>query len=229
LTVRSGIMKRTKTSGLAVAICLTVLGTACNFSRQLLSSSVSPNHRYRVEVLQNRDFAQVERRVYLNAYRKAEQFVRDKLIFTGDLLDDDFRNLYPNYHWISESILKIGRNPAETQTNRLTVTNESSSRISYLLIETYRDKYVLFDVEPKSVTGIQFQFLGQLSCQGEFVGTEQKFGSAVRLANDSEREVQGAFSISVINTGALIESKELKLKQVTCCAVDRPDINHESY
>jgi hypothetical protein len=97
------------------------------------------------------------------------------------------------------------------------------------LIETYQDKYVLFDVEPESIVNLKFQFLGQVSCQGEFAETKQRFGSAVRLSNDAEDEVQGDFSIRVDGKNAIIESPSLKLKQVTCCAVDRPDINHESF
>ncbi len=213
---------------LAIGTLLLVLGVSFSQSGQTLSSTASPNHKYKVEISQKRDAAGMERYVYLNAYRNGEQFVRDKLIYTGDLLDNDFRDLYPNYSWASESNLKIGRNVAETQSNNLRITNDTPNRISYLLIETYQDKYVLFDVEPNSVINLKFQFLGQLSCQGEFAESKQRFGSAARLSNDTEHEVQGDFSINVKERNAVIESSNLKLKQVNCCAVDRPDINHEN-
>lgn len=213
---------------LAVVALLLILGVAFSLSRQTLSSTVSPNRKYKVEISQERDAAGIERCVYLNAHRNGERFVRNKLIYTGDLLDNEFRDLYPDYSWASESVLKIGRELAETQSNSLRITNETSNRISYLLIETYRDKYVLFDVEPESVMNLKFQFLGQLSCQREFVESKQRFGSAVRLTNDAENEVQGDFSIRVKETNAIIESPSLELRQVTCCAVDRPDINHEN-
>jgi hypothetical protein len=205
-----------------------IVGVACALSGQTLSSAVSPNRKYKVEISQ-RDAAGIERYVYLSAHRNGEQFVRNKLIYTGDLLDNDFRDLYPHYSWTSESILKLGRRVDESQSNGLKITNASPDRISYLLIETYQDKYILFDVEPQSVVNLKFQFLGQLSCQGEFAESKQRFGSAVRLSNDTEDEVQGDFSIKVIGKNANIESPSLKLKQVTCCAVDRPDINHESF
>jgi hypothetical protein len=213
---------------MAAGALLPMIGVALSLSGQTLSSTVSPNSKYKVEISQKRDAAGIERYVYLNAYRNGEQFVQSKLIYTGDTLDSDFRDLYPNYSWPSESILKLGRK-VETQSNSLRITNESSKRISYLLIETYQDKYVLFDVAPQSIVKVKFQFLGQLSCQGEFVESKQRFGTAVRLSNDAENEVQGDFSIGIKKSNAIIESRTLKLKTVTCCAVDRPDIHHEQF
>ncbi len=210
------------------AIAVLIIGVASGLSGQTLSSASSPNRKYKVEISQKKDAAGVERYVYLNAYRYEEQFVRNKLIYAGDFLDNDFRDLYPNYSWASESILKLGRKVNETQSNGLRIKNLSPNRISYLLVETYSDKYFLFDIEPHSIVNLKFQFLGQLSCQGEFVST-QRFGSAVRLSNNAEDQVQGDFSISVDRKNAIIESPSLRLKPVTCCAVDRPDINHENF
>jgi hypothetical protein len=211
------------------AVAVLIIGVAYGLSGQTLSSAVSPNRKYKVEISQKTDAAGIERYVYLSAYRDGEHFVGNKLIYTGDLLDDDFRDLYPHYSWASESVLKLGRKIDDTQSNGLTIANVSPYRISYLLIETYRDKYVLFDVEPQSIVSLKFQFLGQLSCQGEFAESKQRFGSAVRLSNDAEDQVPGDFSIRVDGKNAIIESPSLKLKQVTCCAADRPDINHENF
>src|SRR5438046_10018124 len=97
------------------AIAILIVGVAYGLSGQTLSSAGSPNRKYKVEISQKRDAAGIERYVYLSAYRNGEQFVRNKLIYTGDLLDNDFRDLYPNYSWASESILKLGRKVDETK------------------------------------------------------------------------------------------------------------------
>jgi hypothetical protein len=212
---------------LSAVIGLVFFGTACRLSPQALSSISSPSSKYKIDITQKRDSAGVERFVYLNAYRDREQFVYNKLLYTGDFLDDDFRASYPTYSWVSESTLKIGRALVDTQSNRLTIRNTTTDRISYLLIETYKDKYVLFDVEPESEINLMFQFLGQLSCQGEFAESKERFGSAVRLGTNGESEVEGDFSIRVEYKQVNIDSSNLKLRRVTCCAVDRPDINHE--
>jgi len=211
--------------GLACSIFFVI---GCNHSgEELLGSTSSPSGRFRVEIAQRRDAKGYERFVYLNASRNGERVVEGKLLYTGDRLDDDFRNLYPDYSWLSESILKIGQRPRETQANGLRIANETVRRINYLLIETYEDKFVVFEVEPRAVVNLRFQFTGQLSCEGQVDATVKRFGSAVRLLDDGERAVNGDFSVRVTDGGVLIDSRQLNLRQVTCCAVDRPGIDQE--
>lgn len=212
-----------------IVIAVLMVGVVYGLSGQTLCSASSPDGKYKVEISQTRHAAGIERYVYLSAYRHGEQFVRSKLIYTGDFLDSDFSDLYPNYSWASGSILKLGRTIDETESNGLRIANISQNRISYLLVETYFDKYVLFDLEPQSVVDLKFEFLGRLSCQGEFAESKERFGSAVELSSGAEDKTPGDFLIRVDGKNAVIESPSLKLKQVTCCAVDRPDINHESY
>jgi hypothetical protein len=212
-----------------IVIAVLMVGVVYGLSGQTLSSATSPDGKYKVEVSQTRHTAGIERYVYLSAYRDGKQFVRSKLIYTGDFLDGDFSDLYPNYSWASPSVLKLGRTIDATESNGLRITNKSQNRISYLLVETYFDKYVLFDLEPQSVVDLKFEFLGRLSCQGEFVESKERFGSAVALSSGAENKTPGDFLIKVDGKNAVIESSSLQLKQVTCCAVDRPDINHESY
>lgn len=154
---------------------------------------LSPSGRFRVEIAQRRDPRGYQRFVYLNASRNGDRFIEDKLLYTGDRLDDDFRNLYPNYSWLAESILKIGRRPRETQGNGLRIANETARRINYLLIETYQDKFVVFEIEPRAVVNLRFRFTGQLSCEGQVDATVKRFGSAVRLLNDEERGSERRF------------------------------------
>jgi len=221
--VRSGRIAITSFCGLACSIIFVV---ARSQSKELLASTLSPSGRLKVEIAQMRDPAGYERFVYLNASRNGDRFVDDKLLYTGDRLDHDFRNLYPNYFWLSESILKIGRRPSETDSNGLRIANETVSRINYLLIETYQDKFVLFEVEPRAVVNLRIRFIGQLSCEGQVDPAGKRFGSAARLLDNAESAVSGDFSVRVTDVGVLIESRKLNLKSVTCCAVDRPDIDH---
>jgi hypothetical protein len=41
------------------------------------------------------------------------------------------------------------------------VTNDTRRRLAYVLIETYRDKFVLFDVEPGAMITLGFDYIGQ--------------------------------------------------------------------
>jgi hypothetical protein len=218
-------MRKTFVIGLTALTCLIVLSISCGFSEQILASSVSPDDSYHVEVTQKRKG--LERYVYLNVSRNGQSFVRNKLLYTGDQLDNDFRNLYPSYTWISNTILKVGQTVSGTQANEVEIKNETASPIRYLLIETYRDKYVLFDIAPGADIKIQLQFTGRLSCQGEFTESKRRFGGAVRLTDKVEHNGRGDFRVRINEEKAVIENESLNLEPVTCCAVDRPDINHE--
>jgi hypothetical protein len=191
----------------------------------ILTSTISPAQKYRVDITQK--YKGIERYVYLVAYRNDEQFVPGKLLFTGDQFDGAFLSRYPEYSWVSESILKVGQATDDPQSNGLRIANRTSKQIRYLLIETYEDKYVLFDVEPWEVVGLNLTFRGRLSGQCEFLGETRRIGGAVKLRDNSEKEVLGDFLIEVREMSIDISSGELELKNVTCCAADRPDMFHE--
>ncbi len=210
---------------LASIMAVILVSMTYGFRRQVLHSTESPNHRYKVEIAQRRFV--IERAVYLNAYRNGEPLVGRKLLYTGDFLDSDFRELYPNYAWASESILRIGRNvdDAENQFDGIRVINESPNRIAYLLIETSDNKIVLFDVEARASIDLGFPFYGWLSCQGEFAESEKRFGNAAEMLEAGKRPNQ--FEVRVNGEGVNIEGAQVRLKRVNCCAPDRPDFEHE--
>ncbi len=150
-----------------------------------------------------------------------------ELLYTGDFLDNDFRELYPNYAWESESILRIGRNVenAENQFDSFKIINESPNRINYLLVETSDNKIVLFDVEPRASIDLRFPFYGWVSCQGEFAESDRRFGSAVEMSE--AKNILNQFEIRVNKENTVIVSSEVKLKGGKCCAQDSPDFEHE--
>jgi hypothetical protein len=93
--------------GLCCAIVFAILAVR-TFSAKVLFSTVSPNQQYRVEITQSRQFPFNERAVLLKAYRNGNAIVYHKLLYTGDLLDNDFRDLYSNPRFRSESIYELG-------------------------------------------------------------------------------------------------------------------------
>jgi hypothetical protein len=194
-------------------------------SRREISFNSSPGGRYTVQIMQERPFPGYERYVYLNVSRSGESFLQGKLLYTGDMLDSEFKELYPNYSWSSESILKIG-DVEGGQINALRISNETSRGLKYLLIETYRDKYVLFDVEASAVIDLHFSYSGRLSCQGQFRESDARFGDAVELGN-GDANVEGSQFIICVRENAMRIGSQLGLRHVTCCAADRPDFYHE--
>jgi hypothetical protein len=209
---------------IVVAVILVVI-LSLSFGQEISSTS-SPHNKYTVQISQERRFPGIERYIYLNASRSGEPFLRSKLLYTGDFLDQEFNSLYPNHSWLSESILKIGRGEG-AQSDALQIWNNTSYRLKYLLIETYEDKFVLLDVAPGAIEKLDFDYVGRLSCQGEFSESSKRFGVAVELPNEGANGARRQFLINVKGDGASIESPQQTLNHVACCAVDRPDFCHE--
>src|SRR5215475_6146022 len=81
-------------------VCVAVLAGAFAYvyydavaSGKVLYASSSPDGKYKIEIVQTRDFSLYERRVYLTARSNGKKILDRKLLYTGDFLDEDFRDL----------------------------------------------------------------------------------------------------------------------------------------
>ena len=87
---------------LLASVCTVLLAIlfAPRITPRVLFSTFSPR--------QHRPFPFDERAVFFNAYRDGHTLVRHKLLYTGDFLDGDFRDLYPNPGFRTEGIYELG-------------------------------------------------------------------------------------------------------------------------
>jgi len=215
--------------GLFGAIVVAIL-IVSHFYEHALFSTVSPHQQYRVEITQSRQFPSDERAVFLSAYRNGDKVVYHKLLYTGDLLDNDFRNLYSNPRFRSESIYELGNvtnDGSIAETGDLTVSNETLREISFLLIETGWYKLIVLSLEPGGTLHLNLQYNGTLSCQGQFADSRQRFADAVAIVQRTEAKGGRWLSITVRGNTAKIESRQPGLQPAKCCASDRPDPEHE--
>ena len=129
---------------------------------------------------QHRPFPFDERAVFFNAYRDGHTLVRHKLLYTGDFLDGDFRDLYPNPRFRTEGIYELGDALNDGSTGRagnLRIVNATQKDISYLLIETSWYKLVVLDLKAGATTDLNLQYMGGLSCQAQFADSQQRLAT----------------------------------------------------
>lgn len=211
--------------------CLTIAAAVTAFlfitaPRQLLSLS-SPDNKYIVQISERRSFPFIDSEsAYLSVSAGGKLFLREKLLYQGDFMDSDFIDKYPHYAWRAESVLKIGQREVK-QPDRLRIANRTALPLGYLLIETYLDKFVIFDVAPGDTVNLDFHYAGRLSVQGEFGKSFKRFGSAVELANKVETNEAKRFLINIEDEQVDIESPQQIINRVGCCAVDRAAFNQE--
>jgi len=139
-------------------------------------------------------------------------------------MDQDFTVLYPMSSWASESVLRIGQ-VEDAADDTLRVTNDSMHRLTYLLIETYRDKFVLFEVEPRALVTLRFNYIGKLSAEGRR-DSGTRFADAVALSDGAESVDGEQFSIHVRESAVTIDGSR-QLRHVACCAEDRPSFGRD--
>lgn len=213
---------------LSFAALIIVLGAYRDLSTKVFYSASSPDGQYRAAIKQTRvGFPITERHVYLDADHNGE-LIAHKLLYTGDFLDGNFMDLYPNPQWQGNWILEMGRSfYSEDRPADVKITNETSNQISYALIESSLRKFVVFNVEPKSTVNLAIRYAGWLSCEGEYAGSKDRFGGAVGVTEVKEEAPKRQFSIRINRGAVIIESPQLDLKAAHCCASDRPDFDHE--
>jgi len=197
-------------------------------SGRVLFSTISPNQHYRVDITQSRSFPFDERAVFLNARRDGKPLVRRKLLYTGDFLDNDFKDLYPNPRFRSESVYELGSVELGNQGMRersgdLRIINETSRDVAYILLETGWYKLVTFDIKAGAIVDLSFHYAGGLSFQGQFVNSEERFAGAVATEDKEDLGSRRQFVVTIKRDTATIESPQQGLRQAKCCASDRPD------
>lgn len=209
--------KSTRRITTTVAAVLVAATIGCAASGEI-SSTVSPGGKYTVTISQDGMFA--ERYVYLNVSRARAPLVR-QLLYTNDFLDDKFTERYPASSWRSESVLWIGGAYGGTD-DTVRVSNTSTRRLAYRLIETYHDKFVLLDVEPHATVILRFNYFGRLSAQGQVLNSGVRFADAVEFPGGENQIVDGAQFSILVREDAVTIAGPADLKHVRCCAVDRP-------
>jgi len=210
-------------------VLLAILFTS-RIATRVLFSTVSPSQRYTVEVSQHRPFPFYERAVFLNVYENGRTHTIHKLLYTGDVLDSDFRDLYPNPRFRSEGIYELGDVTNDGSAGRpgnLRIANATQKEISYLLIETGWYKLLVLDLHAGTTIDLELQYTGGLSCQAQFANSEQRLANAVSVVDSTDSRENSQFSITARGSNVAIESPQPGLWQSRCCASDRPDPEHE--
>jgi hypothetical protein len=168
--------------------------------------------------------------VFLNVYRDGRTHTVHKLLYTGDFLDGDFRDLYPNPRFRSEDIYELGDVMNDGSTGRpanLRIVNATQKEVSYLLLESGRYKLVVLDLKAGAMSDISLQYDGGLSCQAQFADSKQRLSNAVSTVDSSGSKESRQLSITVRGGNIAIESPQPGLRPSHCCASDRPDPEHE--
>jgi hypothetical protein len=131
---------------LVVAVCLSVtLGVRQTSVRNL--SLESPSKVFSVQ-MNERISNDGSHDLVLNVTKQRQPFLQDLVYYHGTSLDGSFLRRYPQRDWVSESILRFGRETLTDQGDDLIVANESASQVRFLTINDPAESFLILDLEP---------------------------------------------------------------------------------
>lgn len=129
--------KRYKLLALVGALTVGIVAYKLLFQPEVWLSTSSPNKVYVVELTGEKSrprFPFHEHEVQFNVVRNGNSFIRNAYSHSGDWFDPGFEDSYPEYFWVSESVVRFGRNLSapEKGFDTIVVTNNTDRMIRYL-------------------------------------------------------------------------------------------------
>ena len=179
----------------------------------IISSIASPDKTYLLHLKghETRPFLPIiEHSVYFDVFRNKELDLRNRSLHSGDWFDPSFKDLYPQYNWVSNSVIRFGREAIdEDKYDSLIVSNDSNQPINYLRIQS-ADLFLLFDLAPKSnvrLSAYPQTWLSWITVEGEFRSGEliQRNGSNFSLNGSGPFQ----YEISISESGSRINGSRL--------------------
>jgi hypothetical protein len=177
----------------------------------------SPNGTYRVSLSgqKGRPPLGLTSEVRFEVFKNGELFVPKKYLHSGDSFDLSFEAGYPNHGWLRENVLHFYRDEylKKDRLDKVIVSNSTSEKIRYLRVQSI-DKFLLFDVEPRSSME-----LAASPPRGDikWVGAEGEFSNGQKIeltgANFKTRKEFGeafVYYVSITDHGLVIESPQLE-------------------
>lgn len=146
----------------------------------------------------------------LNLFKNGSPLVKNARVATYDLFDSGFGDLYSEYIWSSDSVLRFGSDVYESEKSpdSLTVLNRTNKNIKYLKIEA-GDMLFIFEPPPDSTNKYPVPHLGDspwVLAEGEFADGERINWKGANFLNKEKRENALRYCVSVTDDGVKIES-----------------------
>jgi hypothetical protein len=170
----------------------------------------SPTGIYEVELAGDKtrpSFPFMGHSVSFNLYKNGQQIVRNAYVYSGDLFDSDFNELYPEHKWVSESVLRFGFNisKSEKSFDSLVISNKTNNVIKYLKIRG-EDLYLVFGMQPNSKIELPMPRHSYVAAIGEFENGQPIEYKGVNFFGGEPSNPAIQSCLSVVDNSIRIES-----------------------
>ena len=188
-------------------------------------STTSPDGKHIVSVKQERGKPFFNRKhVYLYAKSGSAPVLVKQRIMSSHMMEGNFMDHYPDYAWIRKDVLMIGNNVKESK-SKLKVKNKGKNKLSYVLLETKEDKFIIFDMKPNSQIELGLFPMRSMTVQARYEGTDKSFGNGVMLESsilDVPKDLE--YDVLVKNRNIDIVTPGYEVEFMGCCGYGRREI-----
>ena len=181
---------------------------------EVFLSTTSPDKTYTVELAGSKSSPRLplyDHFTNFNLFKNNRPLVKNARVMTYDWFDSGFGELYSEYVWASDSVLRFGSDvsASEKSPDFLTVLNRTNKNIKYLRI-TAGDMLFIFEPPPDSTNKYPVPYLGDLpwvSAEGEFADGQPINLNGVNFLNEDKLGKPSLrYCVSVTDDGVKIES-----------------------
>jgi hypothetical protein len=123
---------------------------------------------------------------------------------------------------VNESIFRIGR-LNKNDNAKINLTNNSNADFKYILIESNREKLIIFNIKSGSRLAVDFLVLEVLSIEGIDYESGTLIGKAVEIPNNDKILGRLQFSIELTDKNITIKSDGQNLINKECFGIKRPN------
>lgn len=208
-------------AGLCLVMLVISLTLQVSGQRRLELSTISPDTTYQVDCKEEvGSQASSHHEVRCDVLKEKRPIIKNELLYEGGFYDNRFSELFPEYSWVSTSVLRFGRQDSvlPSQHDEVIVANETDQTLTYLRLDVGKyEAFLLFEVQPKSSLTLNVQPQSDEGRDSSYVGCKGRFDDGNLIAEAAGNfGVRGRYrgrshyAVKITNKGVLISSQEFE-------------------
>lgn len=186
-------------------LLITIAGgiAAFNFLQKPTDVFVAPNGKHKVELYGDKRRPWFFTNIITAKMFADEKFLASEKIHSGDALDISFESAYKFIGWQNDDVLRFGYEDKNAVKNvdKLTIYNNSSKEPQYVYIRFSEDKYLIFQLKPKTsqvLTKPHSTAIADIYVGGKFEADEKvESGASFPYTEKSKAEKPFQFCVSL--------------------------------
>ncbi|MBX7172419.1 MAG: hypothetical protein K1X72_15740 [Pyrinomonadaceae bacterium] len=174
-------------------------------------TTTSPTGVYTVELIGDKSrpsLPWMNHKVSFNLYKNDNVMVENGYVYSGDLFDSDFAELFPENKWVNQSVFRVGAGLDITDNNQysMIISNKTNKVIKYLKVGAKENLFFIFEILPNSKIELLAPLQPYISAIGEFENGQIIKRNGINFIGKPESISLGKTCITIVEDSIKIEN-----------------------